>query len=221
MVLEARHKAEKIWYPVIWEKTKGNPDVVDYNINEEITTDASAVSNANNNTTTGMATVIPWVNAPMLLEKTSIYQNSVWLAWGVSAKNTKSLSYPNSAEWWSRVRTIVNQYGNIWFKVVNEPSWWEWLEILNSWRYKIETIYPVASSTFALDISLRIAKWGGGQDIHILDYEWPYNNTQNSDTIEYFLNAWDRLYVYWEMDYIWSSTSFSGDFTLDLTITKL
>jgi hypothetical protein len=33
--------------------------VIDYNINEEQTKDVSATINANNQTTTGMATVIP------------------------------------------------------------------------------------------------------------------------------------------------------------------
>lgn len=72
MVLSARYKAEKIDYPVVWEKTKESSDVVDYNIQEEITKDTSAEFNANNDTTTGMANVIPWINAPKLRAETSI-----------------------------------------------------------------------------------------------------------------------------------------------------
>lgn len=72
MALEARYKAEKVWYPVIWETTKESSDVIDYNINKEITKDASATENANNQTTTGMADVIPWINAPKLKAETSI-----------------------------------------------------------------------------------------------------------------------------------------------------
>ena len=80
MVLEARYKAEKIWYPVVWEKTKDASNVIDYNINGEITKDISSVINANNETTTGMANVIPWVNAPKLIASTSIIWDIWW--WG-------------------------------------------------------------------------------------------------------------------------------------------
>lgn len=71
-VLEARYNAEKVSYPFIWEKTKENSNVIDYNINEEITKDTSWVINANNQTTTGMANIIPWINAPKLIADTSI-----------------------------------------------------------------------------------------------------------------------------------------------------
>jgi hypothetical protein len=79
MVLEARADADKVWYPVVWEKTKDADNVIDYDIREEQTKDVTAEINANNQTTTGMATVIPWVNAPKLIESTSIISNpSVW-----------------------------------------------------------------------------------------------------------------------------------------------
>lgn len=74
MVLEAWKNAEKISYPVIWETQKDASDVIDYNIREEITKDKSAEINANNDTTTGMATVIPWINEPQLLYDTSIHK---------------------------------------------------------------------------------------------------------------------------------------------------
>jgi hypothetical protein len=77
MVLEARYKAEKIEFPVVWEKEKDASNVIDYNINGEITKDISSVINANNETTTGMANVIPWVNAPKLIASTSI----IWDIW--------------------------------------------------------------------------------------------------------------------------------------------
>ena len=38
-------------------------NVIDYDIENEETKDTSAVINANNQTTTGMANVIPWINA--------------------------------------------------------------------------------------------------------------------------------------------------------------
>lgn len=77
MVLEARYKAEEVWYSLVWEEQKEASNVVDYNINEEITKDAAAVENANNQTTTGMATVVPWINAPKLIASTSI----IWIEW--------------------------------------------------------------------------------------------------------------------------------------------
>lgn len=79
-VLDARYKAEKVWYSLIWEKAKEDPNVIDYNINEEITKDTSAVLNANNDTTTGMATVIPWVNAPKIIAETSIAGWEGWIS---------------------------------------------------------------------------------------------------------------------------------------------
>ena len=72
MALEAWYKAEKVEFPEVWKAPKESSEVIDYNINEEITKDASAAFNANNDTTTGMATVIPWINAPKLLAETSI-----------------------------------------------------------------------------------------------------------------------------------------------------
>lgn len=72
MVLQARYKAEEVWYAVVGEKEKELPNVIDYNIKPEITKDTSAVENANNDTTTGMADVIPWINAPKLRAETSI-----------------------------------------------------------------------------------------------------------------------------------------------------
>lgn len=79
MVLEARYKAEEVWYWLIGEDNK-LPNEVWYNINWEITKDASAVENANNQTTTGMANQIPWINSPKLFASTSIIWWAVW--WG-------------------------------------------------------------------------------------------------------------------------------------------
>ena len=78
-VLEARKDAEKVWYPIVWEENKDASNVIDYDIRPEQTKDTSAEINANNQTTTGMATVIPWINAPKLIEKTSIISEpEIW-----------------------------------------------------------------------------------------------------------------------------------------------
>jgi len=76
--------AEKVGYPVVWEEVKDASNVIDYQINEEITKDTSWEINANNDTTTGMATVIPWVNAPKLLADTSIiWWWGKWWGWAI------------------------------------------------------------------------------------------------------------------------------------------
>lgn len=64
--------AEEIWFNYVWEEKKDASNVIDYNINSEQTKDLFAEINANNQTTTGMATVIPWINAPKLRAATSI-----------------------------------------------------------------------------------------------------------------------------------------------------
>ena len=47
-VLEPRENAEKVGYPIVWEEIKEASNVIDYQINEEITKDASWVINTNN-----------------------------------------------------------------------------------------------------------------------------------------------------------------------------
>ena len=80
-VLEARKNAETVWYPVVWETEKDASNVIDYDIHDEITKDTSSVINANNDTTTGMANVIPWINAPKLIASTSIIWDLWWWGW--------------------------------------------------------------------------------------------------------------------------------------------
>ena len=92
MVLQARYKAEEVWYAVVGEKEKELPNVIDYNIKPEITKDASAVENANNDTTTGMADVIPWINAPKLRADTSI-------VWWINQTIVEISDYLSEEEW--------------------------------------------------------------------------------------------------------------------------
>ena len=110
-MLEARKDAETIWYQVVWEETKYASNVIDYNINKEQTKDLSAEINANNQTTTGMANVIPWINAPKLIAETSI----IWdLWWG----------------WWGWARIVeISDYLSIdeWQPVVDAILWWEFV----------------------------------------------------------------------------------------------
>lgn len=127
-VLEARYKAEKIWYPVVWEKTKDSSDVIDYDINEELTVDRSSVFNANNDTTTGMATVIPWINAPKLIADTSIYWIKWWSWWEISV--AVNYFYDGSSTYDFTSWITINTLWDWWIRV----SWWN-INISKTWTY--------------------------------------------------------------------------------------
>lgn len=149
-VLSARENADKVWYQFIWEKTEEASNVIDYNINEEITKDTSAVFNANNDTTTGMANVIPWVNAPKLIAQTSIlwidfnagYQWSVYIRF----KNSTSVTVPANDEVTVPIVTITRQDAPTWpyeFKRVD----WKWIVLPTQWTYKLECMYRYTWTT--------------------------------------------------------------------------
>lgn len=103
MVISARYKAPEVWYSIVGEEQKTLPNEVWYNINEEITKDASAVENANNQTTTGMADEIPWINRPKLIASTSI-------AW--ATKSIADISDYTSIEEWQPVvdRVLAGEF---------------------------------------------------------------------------------------------------------------
>ena len=165
MVLEARANAEKVWYPIVWEKIKDADNVVDYDIRDEITKDTAAEINANNQTTTGMANVIPWVNAPKLLESTSIirydkdksvsitgsvtweFQDwNLFQYWGFSYTSNWDLNYWNS----NNSLTIPENWA---YRV--ELTWWDWQQWLSPTTWDKNTFYIkknwtiIASDTFA------------------------------------------------------------------------
>ena len=141
MVLDAWQDAEKVWFPIIWEEKKDPSNVVDYDIHEEITIDASSVFNANNDTTTGMATVIPWVNAPKLIASTSI----IWW-WGeyeptaMTAKARNSTHYYisdfNTIEMDITQFTLSEETGNVQLEQLAD-----WLKIPATWTYMLEVTY--------------------------------------------------------------------------------
>ena len=108
--------AEQIWYNIVWEPKKDANNVIDYNIREEQTKDAFAEKNANNQTTTGMANVIPWVNAPKLLSNTSV----IW---------TKIIKINNFMDKDERQ------------DVVNRVIWWEYLCVLCKFTAYSNTIF--------------------------------------------------------------------------------
>lgn len=131
MVLQARYKAEEVWYAVVGEKEKELPNVVDYNIKTEITKDTSAVENANNDTTTGMADVIPWVNTPKLIADTSII--GWWLKVSTASANKSMTGGSNAAIDWY---TISSNGWDIYIDDAHpariySASWWTYMVGIN------------------------------------------------------------------------------------------
>ncbi len=223
MVLEARYKAEKVWYPVVWEKVKEKPDVIDYNINEEVTTDATAVFNANNDTTTGMATIIPWVNAPKLIQSTSILSDVLPYTWWVLLTGSKQLSYPNDTSWNLRTWTLSDQYWNIPFKIKTDWSsvLWNGFLIPVAWWYEFYIAYPTWASTYALDVSLYISRGWYGNDILIHSYTWEQSNVHYYWTFRYEFKAWDVIFASETLRYYWSASSFTSNREWTIQVTKI
>lgn len=220
MVLEARYKAEKIWYPVVWEPQKESSDVIDYDIRWEITKDASAVFNANNNTTTGMATVIPWINAEKLIERTSIYKrpNPVW--W-VELSSSILLTRPDDDSKRIRSWTITKSYWNIAFKnVVWDRIQWSWFEIPESWWYQLYILYAHGWSTYQLKTSTYIARWWAWNDI-LIDTHTSSSSATTYGTVDYEFRAGDLIYVEYILTYSGSSSWVSYSENVTLSITKL
>ena len=153
MVLEARENAEKVWYPIVWETEKDASNVVDYNIHEEITKDASSVINANNDTTTGMATVIPWINAPKLIASTSI----IWdLSWEEPVQVRSNISaIINYRSYGSQEELLTN------ISITNE--WWAWFTVSSgiitvgkAWIYNIIMNIPNVWYDWSYGKSIRM-----------------------------------------------------------------
>lgn len=135
-------EAQEIWYPVVWQEIKYPSNVIDYNINQEQTKDTSSITNANNQTTTWLATVVPWINAPKLRAETSI-------SWASSSSGTVisnvvvPIRYNSSGEYkqldsWI---TIINEWG-AWF---TEESWTVY--VWRKWIYNITVNIPFVFSS--------------------------------------------------------------------------
>lgn len=216
-VLEARFKSEKVLYAVVWEKAKDAENVIDYNIHEEITIDNSSVFNANNDTTTGMANVIPWVNAPKLIASTSIYwADAGSYSWWIWAEFEPESAMAIAAWWYeelevTRITSTRNERWNFKFKYVE----WRWLIIPINWAYTLECTY---------------ARSGGGSGLEAV-YDTMLGNdvvhssaniTSWSWTVETFkINAtkWKPLYFNIKVDNTSASTRNIVPF-IWLTITK-
>lgn len=162
-VLEAWEWAEKVWYPIIWEKIKDADNIIDYNIQKEVTKDTSAEINANNQTTTGMATVIPWVNAPKLIAKTSIIwiDFDAWFQWGVQFRfyeATPNPSIPANSDKSIMVTRMTVERDERWpydFKYINGKG----IIMPSNWTYELTCIYSWAGSSWLSATFDAIVGW--------------------------------------------------------------
>lgn len=186
MVLEAWQDAEKVWFPVVWEEKKDPSNVVDYDIHWEITIDTSSVFNANNDTTTGMATVIPWVNAPKLIANTSIIW---WLGGGFWYSVLSSRASGYFDEWIHNIEiktfTISDEAGDLKF-----TQWASWIIIPKTATYHLHIDYPKWWTNFKFDSYVK----QNSETIHT--YNWPYS--YSADQFDEFfadLTKWSSLWM--------------------------
>ena len=216
-VLEARKDAEKIWFPVVWETTKDSSDVVDYNIREEQTIEQSSVFDANNNTTTWMANVIPWVNTPKLIESTSIYNNvpnktayvkGSWSwetnVWWVHTWQLRPLSI--GEQWWAYEYKLWNYFN--WYTETTDSC----IIIPASWVYEVTCTYYSSVNVFYrnYDIYLNLDK------IYHLQNDSYYSQTGSAYPTETFYmnaNKGDQFAIMYYLDnwapqLTWYSVSF-------------
>ena len=151
MVLEAWEWAEKVWYPVIWEERKDASNVIDYAINKEITIDTNATWNANNETTTWQATLVYWVNAPKIIQSTSVYDKNYNQLWDIQVSYSRYISVPS---WWSvsYIDYNLNLVSLDWiynFQIWSVIIWWtiykdSIIYIPENWIYNIKWTFNSA-----------------------------------------------------------------------------
>jgi hypothetical protein len=198
MVLEARYKAEKIWYQFIWEKPKENADVIDYDIHEEITVNASSVFNANNDTTTGMATVIPWVNAPKLLYGTSIIGMAWWWQYAVG-----TAACADNRVWDGRDEEALPQ----WTITLTGYTDWKFilsgndLKVIEWWTYLFnieQTNYTRTSQTTDYYIRTKVTV----NDSVVVDWRVFYWPTAFKWSWPIVVPAWWILKIYWMLRHV-------------------
>jgi hypothetical protein len=114
--------------------------------------------NANNQTTTGMATVIPWINAPKLIADTSIVwlPEEEWSYYGtlVASSFTWTITVPpwNTPKYPSKDTTISsNSFPFTW------QIDWRWLVFPKSWWYQIVVrFYTMWQSEFTRNDTVYI-----------------------------------------------------------------
>lgn len=204
MVLEEREGAEVINYPVVWEEVEDPSNVIDYNIREEQTIDTNSVINANNQTTTGMATVIPWVNAPKLIASTSIYwikgadPSTVIIEWASSYHPLWSFNYISTVwNYWSASNKLVAPEkwtysieftcwdNQIWYT----PDTWHYddYQILVNW-----TVVATVNTPLRLEWTVKCAvQLNKGDEIQ---FNYIYDNSPTSLKTRYFTATVTKLW---------------------------
>ena len=198
-LLDARIDAEKIDYQAVGEKTKEASNVIDYDIKEEQTIEQSSVFNANNDTTTGMANVIPWVNAPKLKFSTSIYMDTeivVDTVWQELKAQWNTINRPWETSTYIRAMTNLSNWWTQSFKYYSSPQWtlWSWMQAPVEWNYQFEVTYPWTSTSYWWTFEWRTPKWWWS-----LDTVWrTYSTVRNSqDETETFIRKFDKWEVFW------------------------
>lgn len=204
----------EVWFPVVWESIKQTDNVIDYNIREEQTIDTSAVFNANNQTTTGMANVIPWINAPKLILTTSIYWSfTVW-----SLQATASSTLTHSFDWYETYTQETKTF------TITDESWTEklkqtaqWLEIPSDWTYMLNMEYWWIAWSMDCDDEILV-NWNS---VHTFTWSWSIYWPHNPKEIVFLtFSKWDIISMYTTAT--WNDSSYYNfSHLLKMTITKL
>ena len=204
-VLEARYKAEKVWYTFVWEDIDYPSNVVDYDIHWEITKDTSNVINANNQTTTGMANIIPWINSPKLLEDTSIIKKAKTLsATAYAALNINNISWANSPK-----IIDLTQFTMSWeewtLKFTQTPYW---LKPPALWTYIFTVSYPQSRN----DLSIKAELMQGDTVLH------SHICSTSVDTEMFAVNfsSSDPIFFRTTSNKIWAEANWSTSLTMDI-----
>lgn len=192
-------------YPVVWEPTKEPSNVVDYNIREEQTIDQSSVFTANNQTTTGMATQIPWINCPKLIASTSIIWDLWW--WWLA---TSILTASTEMTQWAQ--TSLKNYTLTWdwdiYLDEDRPAriyckWWTYLIAIDSYT---------TNSNASIDATLFKYSSGGTQTAVLRFNQSGWTSQRTTHLAVATIEKWwhVRLYVtlwitatyYWNITFI-------------------
>lgn len=216
-VLEARTDAEKVWYPIVWEEVKEESNVIDYDIRQEQTIEQSSVFDWNNDTTTGMANVIPWVNAPKLIESTSIYNNvpnktayvkfsGSWstLEWGDHTWQLRPLTI--SDQWWAYTYVLWKYFN--WYVETTDSC----IVIPASWVYEVSCKYYSSVNVFYrnYDVYLNLDIVYHLQNDSYYDQTWSayptetfYLNANKGDQFAIIYNIYNWMHhqnMWWSVD---------------------
>ena len=213
-VLEARKDAEKVWFPIVWEEKKDPSNVVDYDIHDEITKDASAVINSNNDTTTGMATVIPWINAPKLIASTSI----IWSMWEgtVQATIETSMKHDFNSSWtYNELLTQFTILSDTGTESVKQTD--QWIQIPSDWVYMLNMKYQWIVWEMQCTDNLRV-NWNTVNSFVGSWSEYWYDDPTEQLFME--LKKWDILSVYLQTRHT-TSSSYTFNHTVTIWIIKL